>query len=100
MVADEVEPAILRLTVSPVAKLGGNIEVTIGGSNVPETVVKLGVPDTVVTSQPHIELVGSGTFERTISRTVMHVQEGSSSCVEITASAGELRQCGLCIIVS
>jgi hypothetical protein len=95
-----MEPAILRLTVSPIAKLGGNIEVTVQGSNVPETVVKLGVPDTVVISQPHIEVIGTGTFQRTISRTVTHVQEGSSSYVEITASAGELRQCGLCKIVS
>jgi hypothetical protein len=95
-----LEPAFLRLIVSSIAKLGGNIEVTVEGSNVPETVVKFGVPDTVVIYQPHIEVIGTGTFQRTISRTVMHVQEGSFSYVEITASAGELRQCALCKIVS
>jgi hypothetical protein len=94
-----VEPAILNLTVSPTARLGDRIEVTIRGLNVAETVVKLDVPDTVVISQPHIEVIGSGTFQRTIGRTVMHVQEGSSSYVEITASAGQLRQWGLCKIL-
>jgi hypothetical protein len=67
--------------------------------NVPQTVVELSAPDTVMISHPHRQVVGTGTFEKTMTWTVEHVQKGTSSMVEITASADGLVQIGLCKII-
>jgi hypothetical protein len=89
----------LRLTVSPFAKCGDKITAIVDALNVPETVVELSAPDTVVISQPHRAVVGTGTFEKTLTWTVQHVQKGSFGMVEITASADGLVQTGLCKII-
>ena len=89
----------LALIVSPFAKCGDNITAVIDALNVPETVVELSAPDIVVISQPHREVVGTGTFRKTVNWTVEHVQKGTSCMVEITASADGFVQTGLCKII-
>lgn len=84
----------LRLIVSLLARAGQNIEAHIDATNVAQTVVTLSAPDTVVISQPHTQVVGTGTFQQTISWSVIQVQK--DSLVEITASAGSLTQMGIC----
>jgi hypothetical protein len=93
------EETLLALTISPEARPGETIEVKIKGSKVPLTKVELASPDTAVISQPHVEVIGSGTFERTIWWRVEHVQPGTIGWVTVTASAGHLRQWGQCKIV-
>jgi hypothetical protein len=87
------------LTISPFAKCGDKITAFIDAVNVPETVVELFAPDTVVISQPHREVVGTGTFKITITWTVQHVQKRTPGMVEITASADGSVQTGLCKII-
>jgi hypothetical protein len=89
----------LALIVSPFAKCGDKITAFIDALNVPETVIELSALDTVVISQPHHEIVGTGTFKKTMTWTVQHVQKGTSSMVEITASADGFVQTGLCKII-
>lgn len=96
---DNPQAADLKLTVSPLARRGERIEASIDASNVTQTVVTLSAPDTVVISQPHTHVVGTGTFKQTVGWDVVHVQEGLSICVEITASAGGLTQMGLCKVI-
>jgi hypothetical protein len=98
-VTDEPQRAVLKLKVSPLVRYGERIEASIDAINLSETVVMLSAPDTVVISQPHTEVVGTGTFQRNILWTVEHAQEGTSSWVEITVSAGHVTQMGQCKVV-
>jgi hypothetical protein len=98
-VAEPRAPRRLKLTVSPLAKAGDKIAATVEGVNLPETVVRLEASDTVVVSQPHVRVVGPGSFNQTIIWTVEHVQAGRSSMVEITVTAGDAVQKGICKIV-
>jgi len=97
--ADNPQPADLKLTVSPLVRRGERIEASIDASNVTQTVVTLSAPDTVVISQPYTQVAGTGTFKQTVGWDVVHVQEGLSTWVEITASAGGLTQMGLCKVI-
>ena len=94
-------PRDLRLKVwPPLIKAGEKITATIEGWNLTETVVRLDAPDTVVISPPHLHIVGTGTFKQTIEWTVEHVQEGAVGTVEITTTAGNIVQLGLCKVVA
>ena len=84
---DNPQAADLKLTAS------------IDASNVTQTAVTLSAPDTVVISQPHTQVAGIGTFKQTVGWDVVHVQEGLSTWVEITVSAGGLTQMGLCKVI-
>ncbi len=92
------EASWLRLTVSPSAKEGERITACVEGSNIPDTVVELHAPDTVLISQPHRQIVGTGTFKNEITWAVEHVQAEMPTTVEINVSAGSLFQTGLCQI--
>ena len=96
---NDPRPAVLKLSVSPLAKRGEGIEASIDAINVSETVVTLNAPDTVVISQPHTVVAGKGTFRRTILWTVEHPQEGTSSWVEVTVSASHVTQMGQCRVI-
>ncbi len=98
--ANDPQPATLKLTVSTLARAGERIEAAIVATNVAEAVVSLSAPDTVVISQPHTEVAGKGTFQRTIVWTVEHVQSGKPSWVEITVAAGHITQMGQCKVVA
>lgn len=89
----------LKLEVQYVARIGEKILATIVGSNLPETVVALTAPDTVVISPPHVQVAGRGSFKHQIEWTVEHVQVGTTTTVEITASAGPLTQVALCKVI-
>ncbi|HSV22974.1 MAG TPA: hypothetical protein VLJ17_08095 [Xanthobacteraceae bacterium] len=97
--ADSPQPASLNLMVSAVVRRGENIEVRVDAVNVSETTVTLHAPDTVVISQPHVQFIGQGTFQRTVHWTVEHAQPGPLMWVEITVSAGTLTQIGQCKII-
>jgi hypothetical protein len=97
---DDPQPAVLRLLVSPQARRGETITAAIDATNVPETVVKLEPSDRMVISQPHTVVAGAGTFQQTVRWTVEHVQEGTTSWVEITVFVGSVVfQKGLCKVV-
>lgn len=96
--ADTDKASRLRLTATPFAQKEGTITATVEGSNVSETVVELRAPDTVLISQPHCQIIEAGTFTREITWTVQHVQAGTQTLVEISASAGSLFQTALCRI--
>jgi hypothetical protein len=93
------QPAVLKLRVSPLARRGEKIEAFIDATNVSETVVTLIAPDTMLISQPHIEVAGIGTFQRTVEWTVEQVQKGKTGWVEVTVSAGHITQIGQCKVV-
>ena len=75
--------------------MGEQIKAELQGENLQETVVRLSAPDTVVVSQPHMHVIGSGTFKETVLWTVEHAQSGTATLVEITAEAGNMHQIGL-----
>lgn len=87
------------MRVSPQARRGESIEALIDATNVPETVVKLEPSDRVVISQPHTVVLGTGTFQEPVRWTVEYVQQGTTSWVEVTASAGHLSQKGSCKVI-
>ncbi len=79
--------------------MGEDIKAELHGANLEDTVVRLSAPDTVVISQPHVHVIGPGSFKETFVWTVEHIQSGTSALVEIAAEAGNLRQTGLCKVI-
>jgi hypothetical protein len=79
--------------------MGEQIRAQLHGANLEDTVVRVSAPDTVVISQPHVQLIGPGSFNETILWTVEHVQSGTSALVEIMGEAGNIRQIGLCKVI-
>jgi hypothetical protein len=94
-------PRNLKLLVwPPQVRRGESTTASIDATNLAETSVTLHVPDTMVISptppaQP--EVIGSGTFQRTLRRTV---QEGMSGTLEIIVSDGHFPpRMGQCKVV-
>jgi hypothetical protein len=87
----------LKLLVMPLhVRKGETISACIDAANVAETIATLHALDTVVISQPHTVRIGAGTFRETVTWVVDHVQQGTTSDVEITVSDGRLTQKGQC----
>lgn len=89
----------LQLVVTPLAAVGHDIAAVITATNVPETVLTVHAPDTVVIEGPKKEVVGVGSFQRTLHWRVIHVQRGHRSLIEFQLSAGPLVQTALCKIL-
>ena len=89
----------LRLVVTPLVAVGHEITAVITATNVPETVLTVHAPDTVVIEGPKKEVVGAGSFQRTLHWRVTHVQHGHRSLIEFQLSAGPLVQTALCKIL-
>ena len=85
--------------MTPIAKMGEQIKAEFQAENLQETVVRLSAPDTVVIAQPHVHVVGSGTFKETVLWTVEHAQAGTSTLVEIAAEAGNIYRTALCKVI-
>jgi hypothetical protein len=86
--------------VSPRAGPGSKIVACIEAWNAGETSVQLNAPDTVVISQPHYQVLGTGTFILTVEWKVLHARQGTSTLIEILAAADSLHQVGNCLVVA
>ena len=74
MIGERDRSLRLRL-LTPFVRVGEKIVVVVEASNAPETTLNLKAPDTVLISQPHLQVVGSGSFEEKVTSTVEHVQK-------------------------
>lgn len=89
----------LHLTVSPLVREGEEIVAQVNATNVIDLTIEISAPDTVLISTPHQIVLGSGSYQHTAVWLVKHVQDGATAMVEVTASAGDLVQKGLCRIL-
>lgn len=85
--------------MSPRAGPGSKIVACIEACNAGETSVQLNAPDTVVISQPHYQVLGTGTFILAVEWEVLHAQPGTSTFIEICVAADSLHQIGGCLVV-
>lgn len=97
---DDSQSQHLRLLIlTPQVRKGQSIEALIDADNVLETIVTLEAMDRIAISSPRTVRVGSGTCQETVSWIVDSVQQGTSNWVEITVTARQLVQKGMCRVV-